>query len=875
MKYISRRYKENEYVKYTFWFLACIAIILFPFTFHHKSLIQDGDAFNQSFPLFVYIGQWLRACMRGEIRLFDFRLGLGDDVLHALNWHGFGDITQILSVMVPYKYSEYAYAFVMILKLWLCGISFLIYIKRYVQHGKYRIAGALLYACNTYALAWGFNCWMFLVPVMTFPLVLSGIDTICEGEDYFSNVLLAGLLIQTMNGFYFLYMEALLAVLYFVVKEFVLLQNCDSGKSKKFIYDGLKIFFEALLAVSLGAPLLIPSFAGYLQSSRTGGEQTFAIWKMIIHPLDYYRSMLSHLLIPNIYRNILTLGFLSIIGIFAVFCHKQDSNKVHRYLLIIFAVLSCVPLWGSLMNGLAYHSDRWLFAVALIVAATTAIGLDMETILSRKQKIIYYIFVYTLIILYLTDSDFYMGKILVAVIYAGIGILLSIVWEKRKKYPKRMFLLAISLTMLNGLLVFCSREIGGSGYVFGFKGIGESKLEVDQRVDRIKDEKNGFERRDICTASLGDSLIKNYYGTTEYLSTLNGNTSEFFKNLYISPGTFGATWVLKGLDGRTELDALLSVRHVMEYVEDDLEPVYRYNTVYLPMGVMYQSWISREQFEQLNPMEKQAALIKYVVLEADKEKISVRQADELNSSILQANEEKSYAVVLQNIVLNKEIIYAKEEAVIRVYIDEFESCKRVFPAKKELYVQLKEMFLLDKGTADVDVGNKKIQLRNADDDYYMGVDDFWINVTEWKNDQRGQYFEIRLPEGKKYSLGEIKIYQHEINYAAIEERKENVLENLEIGTNIISGEADCTENMLVLFTIPYGKGWKAYIDGQEQPVYKADIGFLAIEMSEGKHTVLLKYMTPGLLPGCICATAGIIVLVMIYIKRYGRKAAKH
>ena len=214
MKHILKLYRKNEYFKYSLWFLICIGIILLPFGLKGKSLIENGDGFNQSFPLFVYIGQWLRACLRGEIRLFDFRLGLGDDIIYALNWHGFGDITQILSAVVPYEYAEYAYNFVLILKLWLCGISFLIYIERYVYREEYRIVGALLYACNTYTLVWGFNCWMFLAPMMTFPLILAGIDTLCNEEKKFSVTLLIGVWIQSLNGFYFLYMEAILAILY-------------------------------------------------------------------------------------------------------------------------------------------------------------------------------------------------------------------------------------------------------------------------------------------------------------------------------------------------------------------------------------------------------------------------------------------------------------------------------------------------------------------------------------------------------------------------------------------------------------------------------------------------------------------------------------
>ncbi|MBD5464205.1 MAG: YfhO family protein [Lachnospiraceae bacterium] len=874
MRHTNYKYRENEYIKFTLWFILCIVVILFPFVLHDKSLIQDGDSFNQSFPLFVYIGQWLRACLRGEIRLFDFRLGLGDDVIHALNWHGFGDVTQILSMAVPYRYAEYAYAFVMILKLWLCGISFLIYIRRYVRHGEYRVIGALLYACSTYALGWGFNCWMFLAPMMTFPLILAGIDVICEEEDNFSNALLAGLLVQTLNGFYFLYMETLLAILYFGVKEYVILRNKISDRLKKLIRDGIRIFFVALLAVSLGAPLLIPSIAGYLQSSRTGSGQVVSIWEMIVYPLDFYRGVLSYLLIPNIYRNIFTLGYLPLIAIITVFFHRVSRNRVHRYLLLLFSLLYCIPLWGSAMNGFSYHTDRWLFAFTLIITVLAASGLDAETVLSKKEKILFYLCTCVLIILYLTDGDYYAGKSLSALIYGGIGILLPVAWNQRKKYSRLILPFAVCLIILNGLLVFCPRELGGSGYVFGFKGRGTVKKEIDRQVDSIEEVKGEFERRDMYAVSLGASLMKNFYGTTEYFSTLNGNTFEFYRNLCISPGTFGATWVLKGLDGRVELDALLSVRQVMEYTEDELESVYRYNTAYLPMGVTYQSWISLEQFEQLSPMEKEAALIKYVVLEENEEresKISVPKEVELDQSILEADKEENYTIELQNIVQDGKMLYAKEDAVIRVYLEDFCDCERGVPAKSELYVQLREMFLLDQGTADIGVGNKKIQLRNVNDDYYMGVDEFWINVTEWKSDHRGQYFDIRLPDGKGYSLEEIKVYQHEINYDAIEERKENALAHLEVGINRISGEADCAESALALFAIPYGEGWKAYVDGAEQPVYKADIGFLAIELDEGSHTVVLEYVTPGLIPGCICAVISLAALVIVYGRRRKRR----
>lgn len=327
---------------------------------------------------------------------------------------------------------------------------------------------------------------------------------------------------------------------------------------------------------------------------------------------------------------------------------------------------------------------------------------------------------------------------------------------------------------------------------------------------------------------------------------LNGCASEFYQELYISPGIFGVKWLLKGLDERTELEALLSAG----------------KETYLPLGITYESWISREQFDRLNPMEKEAALIRYAVLEEDAKVISVQKSSKIDSKVLNVNNKVAYSLAMENIVQDGKYLYTQKNARIKVYLEDCD-------ADNELYIQLQDMLLYDEGRADIIVGNKEIQLRNMNDDYYMGIDEFWIHVTEWQSDQQGKYFDICLPEEKTFSIEKIDVYQHEINYAAIEERKENSMEQLEIGINRVSGNVICEDSVLMLFSIPYGEGWCAYVDGVEQPIFKADVGFLAIELSEGHHEVVLKYMTPGLILGCICAVISVLILARIWRDRTG------
>lgn len=327
---------------------------------------------------------------------------------------------------------------------------------------------------------------------------------------------------------------------------------------------------------------------------------------------------------------------------------------------------------------------------------------------------------------------------------------------------------------------------------------------------------------------------------------LNGCASEFYQELYISPGIFGAKWILKGSDERTELEALLSAG----------------KETYWPLGITYESWISREQFDRLNPMEKEAALIRYAVLEEDAKVISVQKSSKIDSKVLNVNNKVAYSLAMENIVQDGKYLYTQKNARIKVYLEDFD-------ADNELYIQLQDMLLYDEGRADIIVGNKEIQLRNMNDDYYMGIDEFWIHVTEWQSDQQGKYFDICLLEEKTFSIEKIDVYQHEINYAAIEERKENSMEQLEIEINRVSGNVICEDSVLMLFSIPYGEGWCAYVDGVEQPIFKADVGFLAIELSEGHHEVVLKYMTPGLILGCICEVISVLILARIWRDRTG------
>lgn len=80
---------------------------------------------------------------------------------------------------------------------------------------------------------------------------------------------------------------------------------------------------------------------------------------------------------------------------------------------------------------------------------------------------------------------------------------------------------------------------------------------------------------------------------------------------------------------------------------------------------------------------------------------------------------------------------------------------------------------------------------------------------------------------------------------------DEALENIELGTDTITGNITVDEPTVLCLSIPYSTGWTAYVDGQETRLYQANIKNMAIELEEGEHEIRLVYHCPLLRIGAI------------------------
>lgn len=89
--------------------------------------------------------------------------------------------------------------------------------------------------------------------------------------------------------------------------------------------------------------------------------------------------------------------------------------------------------------------------------------------------------------------------------------------------------------------------------------------------------------------------------------------------------------------------------------------------------------------------------------------------------------------------------------------------------------------------------------------------------------------------------------------------------------NHLVGTVNAPEDGYVMFTIPFEKGWKIYVDGKKQEILKANLGFQGIAVTKGNHQLELKYQAPGLYPGMAVSILcwGVFFGIMYWIHRRG------
>lgn len=885
--------------------LMCIVAFL-PFFTEGKSFVWGAgveDGLSQHFSALAYYGEALREFFRNllaghpKLVMWDMSLGYGADILSTLNYYAIGDPLNLLYGFVSPKNTETMYDFMILLRLYLAGITFIMYARKMKKRSYGTVIGALVYVFSGFCFRLGLRHPFFINPMIYFPLLCLGIEKIYQRERPY--VFIFAVCVSAMSNYYFLYMLTIFAVIYAWIRFY---KYTEENKMKNFFLTILKFGMYYTLGIAMAAVILLPSVIGFLGNGRYGNG---ADWKsLIVYPGKYYLLFIENFIGYGNMGSNTNAGYLPIVGIVVLFTlfSQRMKHKKYRAAFIASIIALILPIFGYAFNGFSYANNRWAFALSFIVALLTAEMYPRLFVMSKRQQIgigagiiIYTVFC---IIVNASGEEILKNKGimaacgLIAVFYILLLIFQRLGYDTQKRIVRvSMAILLLISVGVHGYYRFDPKEYA---YTQEFMDQGQAYRTLKEDNIRMLSKAND---PSVYRVHAEGYRYKNY-GLINHLNTISGYysiTAKCVTDTIKGYDTLGMQYAdkYKGVDQRLGLLSLAGVKYItvahnsqvakdvssMGDVPYGVEKLRKkgnitlYKNKYaLPFAYAYDSYMTEQQYEQLNGIGKEQAMLAQIILNqhpADKE--------------IQHNEQRN-GPDIQTISLPETRISSpkgKKYADITVPVEK----------DKETYLYFKNLvyhgkkngddkFILTgrKGTKGILVTQndvqQKIHIQSTFNPYYFGRKDYIVKINH-QTSKAKEKVRLNFLSPGEYEFDDISLITvpKKDVLARLKERKENSMKQIQYEGNHFRGVYHAKKDQILCVTIPYSKGWKATVNGNRTKIYKANGMFMGIIMKKGTQSVKLDYETPGLKIGAWISLVAWIGLGIygLYFEKYRKK----
>ncbi|SFB29938.1 Uncharacterized membrane protein YfhO [Acetitomaculum ruminis DSM 5522] len=951
--FTNEKKKINYFCVYTLLFLVMAFFVYISFIFSNRSLVWDEDGMMQHLKALIYYSKYLRGIIKNLIfnhKLiipdWDFNIGEGSDILTTFHYYVIGDPIALFSVFIPVRYMQYFYSFSSILRLYLAGISFSFLAFGTGRKNRYGIvAGALTYSFCFWAMYNSARHLFFINPLIYFPLVILGIEKIIKDMKPYLFIIFVA--VSALSNFYFFYMIVLLAIFYTLVRLAFLYKK----DLKKAFLMLIKIGINSLIGVFLAGIIFLPVLNIFLHDSRmTSSTQKFHLF----YPLGYYSSLPSVLTTSNIsFWLCMGFGIPAIIAIFVLFVKKKE-NTFLKTLFIICVIFTIFPIFGRLLNGMSYSANRWSWGFALLCSyILTSLWENIFSLEKEEyKKIVFINIIYFLICLFADESRELATYVMTSLIFIAL-ILINIKLQKKK----------ISYKYLAMLLILIVNVINISFWYFSFDGdnyVGQclenSKIEEENtynEINLVKDVNKGKSYTRITGRDLrrNANVLKNVSSTQYFWSISNPFLNNYRTLIAALENRF---FLYEGYDDRTTPIELSSIDYFLCKSNDDKGIPYGYtlmkkenvksvlinqakedlkaelsvdklskeqeeiinksfeeesyalykNDYALPLGYSYDTCISKKNYENLDPIQKQQIQLEAVEIEKNNSDIKELSKKKENYSI-----PYEISCESENIVITKEgfITTADNEKVTLTFkgkanseiclgfenfdfeaISEYDlyfGDELVDPnnlynktnwdlLSKDQQLQMKKDKKFYKYTQGVEISiisskkvKKTLEYIKPEAMFSSGRHDFVVNLGYNKKPEKK--IVIKLPKAGRYTFDDLKVYCVSMDdyENKVSKLKENVLENVQMDVDKITGTIDLKKKKILVMSIPYSSGWSAYIDGKKVDTFVANERHIGIEVYEGFHNVEFRYSLPFKFEGALMTLLGFVGFGLMVIVR--------
>lgn len=584
------------------------------------------------------------------------------------------------------------------------------------------------------------------------------------------------------------------------------------------IKDLLQQFWRTVylfvIPVLLSAFVLLPTAYGLFSNGRT-----FEVAESI-----------ENLYIPNLQDSffyhfgmgITGTMFVAVMGNLA--CKKIKKGEVFLNLVLLLLVLC--PIFSYVLNGMLYVRGKVLipFAILFVYAFCSFIK-HLE-----KREVRYGVMiVFTLLFVALTCVADNKNEEVCS--YILIGLVATVVFQIK---PMLLYLCVITM------LLNTSYENQQSEQYVTYESY--ENLEIEETKNLLESTSDAswyrsnvaWKEHNTANRIYGD----NFYGSSIYSSTSNSLYQKFYETYMGNNERYRNCFMTTG--ARSELfHTLMGTRYMVsandpglyyeKIAEGDTLSLYKNKNAY-PIVYKSQRTMNVETFDNMTFPYTAECLMKYTVVEGG-------DITDYQPTIEECDVEEQYKFIQE------------EASVYQIKLDKSYRGKLLYLT----FDIVNQGEYRNKRDVSISINDVKNKLTKSTWQYYNGNTTFDYIISL----ESDTILTVEITEGR-YDVQNLRMYTSPVITEAYCEAEDLKVDEF---SSVISCSVKAEDGDYLVTSIPYDKGFKAYVNEEQVEVEVINKAFVGIKLNAGDNQIVIKYVSPFFKVGMLVSFIGLALLM--------------
>lgn len=852
--------KYNKWLKYIVAFavpVVCMFIHMilsdcYPFG---ENTILIGDANSQ---YYVFERMLLNKIESGSSMLFDWHAGMGYEFYQNFFYY-LASPFNIIAMIVGHWNLELGVVLTMMIQVGMCSVTMMYYLchtsKNTGEKGKINtwicMLIAVSYAMCDYMAAYQYT-YIWLISLILAPVVMLGVEKLFAGKG-------AGLYTLSMTAvfitnFYFAWFICILSVVWAI--------DCIDIRNKRWWRDGIRYVSFSVLAAAISAFVLIPCYLavigrrymmmnGYTDPFTTFGNAANFIqgflWGSSIDTLG------SSIYTNNNYTGIIVLGCMIL---FIIDKNIKLRNRIKRITGIVIMIVASNWLASIyLFHGFTYPNmfcNRQAFIISiLILVSAFEFLINIPRLRLRHFVMLTIVMILLLVYTLLGNTEMESAVVYLITIFI-VSYLVICVWLYSTQRIKR------SALIINFIVVGFTELISN----YYFVSTDSYDLSIDRTADTAKWQ-NMYSDIKVDNGDRKTSWVMSqnnmaYSDTNIFSSILSRDEWNLYKLLGLVYQGNGGSFAYRGTTPVTAM--LFNVRNVLTdsdayyggYEPCDNAVVYNSHldenmelkdceSQYLTgLGFMADDSILDWNIESGNPFEVQNALASNIMRVGKVfEDVGIEEWDAAGDGCEITDKNKD--TLCYTNLLQSDDFYSR----IAYYY--------TVPGDMDMYVYVKDAH---QTISSVYVDGSAV----VEGSTYKSPSEM-IHIGNVKEGQQVILLMNNNTSPGESSVTNVYVYRYNDNvmHDVLEKLMDVSYDVTMFDNTRVQGDITAIEDGVMYTSIPYYKGWVAYVDGKSADIVKIGNALCGVRLTSGTHVVEFRYFPYGLKIGLIISAIGVFI----------------